>query len=81
VGSWVDCSEVIRGIDVADWKHARGNERIVNVRHDEPRASHPLQRGVGGEEASRQTYFQQHQAETKSVSISSILALAEYEWN
>jgi hypothetical protein len=54
-------------------------ELSSNVRHDEPRASHLLQRGVCGEEASRQTYLQQHQAETKSVSISSILALAEYE--
>jgi hypothetical protein len=53
-------------------------ELSSNVRHDEPRASH-LQRRVCGEEASRQTYLQQHQAETKSVSISSILALAEYE--
>jgi hypothetical protein len=36
---------------------------------------------VGGEEASRQTYFQQHQAETRSVSINSIMALREYESN
>ena len=43
------------------------------VRHDESCASHFLQREVGSEEASRQTYFQQHQDETKSVPINSIL--------